>query len=205
MRARLARGRRREKHSGQRRAHPEHHPSTIPSAHGEERSRPETRRWLVVSAHPLRSTTLRRRTRSVLRSAAQTPECLHGKAQAAHRHPDLPADPRLHRGGPGRLLKLFRSREFEAHWPSVFYAWFQSALDGVAVEEATSRGRLDLAVRLRANVYLFEFKVAERGAALAQLRATPAGRRRRTCPRHRQTPGQSGLPALSRCWSQRRC
>ena len=63
---------------------------------------------------------------------------------------------------------------YEGYWSSVFYAWFQSALDGVAVEEATSRGRLDLAVRLGANVYLFEFKVAERaerGAALAQLQA----------------------------------
>ena len=63
---------------------------------------------------------------------------------------------------------------YEGYWSSVFYAWFQAALDGVTVEEATSRGRLDLAVRLGANIYLFEFKVAERaerGAALAQLQA----------------------------------
>ena len=63
---------------------------------------------------------------------------------------------------------------YEGYWSSVFYAWFQAALDGVAVEEATSHGRLDMAVRLGANVYLFEFKVAERaeqGAALAQLQA----------------------------------
>ena len=63
---------------------------------------------------------------------------------------------------------------YEGYWSSVFYAWFQSALDGVTVEEATSRGRLDLAVRLGTNVYVFEFKVAERaerGAALAQLQA----------------------------------
>ena len=41
------------------------------------------------------------------------------------------------------------------------------------MEDATSRGRLDLAVRLGGNVYLFEFKVAERaerGSALAQLK-----------------------------------
>ncbi len=50
---------------------------------------------------------------------------------------------------------------YEGYWSSVFYAWFQSALDGVTVE-ATSRGRLDLAVRLGTNVYVFEFKVAER-------------------------------------------
>ena len=56
----------------------------------------------------------------------------------------------------------------------MFYAWFQASLDGVAVEDATSRGRVDLSVRLADNVYLFDFKVSERsdtGAALAQLRA----------------------------------
>ena len=47
-------------------------------------------------------------------------------------------------------------------------------MDGVAAEDATSQGRLDPAVRLAGNAYLFEFKVAERsepGAALAQLQA----------------------------------
>ena len=61
---------------------------------------------------------------------------------------------------------------YEGYWSSVFYAWFRASLDGLAVEDATSRGRLDMAVRLEDNVYLFEFKVAERseqGAALAQL------------------------------------
>ena len=56
----------------------------------------------------------------------------------------------------------------------MFYAWFRASLDDLAVEDATSRGRLDMAVRLEENVYLFEFKVAERseeGAALAQLQA----------------------------------
>ena len=63
---------------------------------------------------------------------------------------------------------------YEGYWSSVFYAFFQSVMDGVAVEEAISRGRLDLAVRLGTSVYLFEFKVAERsapGAALDQLQA----------------------------------
>ena len=63
---------------------------------------------------------------------------------------------------------------YEGYWSSVFYAWFQASLDGVAAEDATSRGRLDLAVRLGEAVYVFEFKVAERsdpGAALAQLQA----------------------------------
>ena len=76
---------------------------------------------------------------------------------------------------------------YEGYWTSVFYAWFQAALDGVTVEEATSRGRLDLAVRLGTDVYVFEFKVAERaerGAALAQLQA------RRYADKHR-APGRA--------------
>ena len=63
---------------------------------------------------------------------------------------------------------------YEGYWASVFYAWFQASMDGVSAEEATSRGRPDLAVRLGGDAYLFEFKVAERsdpGAALAQLQA----------------------------------
>ena len=63
---------------------------------------------------------------------------------------------------------------YEGYWSSVFYAWFQASMDSVAVEDATSRGRLDMAVLLAGNAYLFEFKVAERsgpGTALAQLRA----------------------------------
>ena len=71
---------------------------------------------------------------------------------------------------------------YEGYWTSVFYAWFQAALDGVTVEEATSRGRLDMSVRLGTDVYVFEFKVAERaerGAALAQLQA------RRYADKHR--------------------
>ena len=63
---------------------------------------------------------------------------------------------------------------YEGYWSSVFYAWFRASLDDLAVEDATSRGRLDMALRLGENVYLFEFKVAERseqGAALAQLQA----------------------------------
>jgi len=63
---------------------------------------------------------------------------------------------------------------YEGYWSSVFYAWFRASLDHLAVEDATSRGRLDMALRLEENVYLFEFKVAERseqGAAPAQLKA----------------------------------
>ena len=77
---------------------------------------------------------------------------------------------------------------YEGYWSSVFYAWFQASMDGVTTEEATSRGRLDMAVVLGAKAFLFEFKVAEQtagssssgsssgnpgndSAALAQLKA----------------------------------
>ncbi len=62
---------------------------------------------------------------------------------------------------------------YEGYWSSVFYAFFQASLDGVSAEDASSHGRLDLAVRAGGSAFLFEFKVAERserGAALAQLR-----------------------------------
>ena len=49
---------------------------------------------------------------------------------------------------------------YEGYWSSVFYAWFQASMDGVAVEDTTSRGRLDMAVVLGGNAFLFEFKVA---------------------------------------------
>ena len=49
---------------------------------------------------------------------------------------------------------------YEGYWSSVFYAWFQASMDGVTVEDATSRGRLDMAVVLGGNAFLFEFKVA---------------------------------------------
>ena len=61
---------------------------------------------------------------------------------------------------------------YEGYYASVFYACFAALGLDVRVEDSTNRGRLDLAVRVDARVYLFELKVAERasaGAALAQL------------------------------------
>ena len=60
---------------------------------------------------------------------------------------------------------------YEGYWASVFYAFFQASLDGVAVEDATSRGRLNLAVRLERRVCLFEFKVTERSGNLSRSRS----------------------------------
>ena len=68
--------------------------------------------------------------------------------------------------------------DYDGCYASVFYALFVSAGLNPTVEDSTSRGRVDLAVRFQGHVYLFEFKVVEdpprdgaaRGAAMAQLR-----------------------------------
>ena len=61
---------------------------------------------------------------------------------------------------------------YEGYYATVVYSCF-AALDlDVTVEDSSSRGRLDMAVRHGGRVYLFEFKVVEsagEGAAMAQL------------------------------------
>ncbi len=63
---------------------------------------------------------------------------------------------------------------FEGYYAGVFYAYFAAVLGpAVTVEDSSSRGRADMAVRVGGRVYLFEFKVVEQagpGAALAQLK-----------------------------------
>ena len=61
----------------------------------------------------------------------------------------------------------------EGYYASVFYSWFAALGLDTRVEDASSHGRLDMAVRFNGNVYLFEFKVVElapEGAAMAQLK-----------------------------------
>ena len=62
---------------------------------------------------------------------------------------------------------------FEGWYASVFYSYLAASGLEVTVEDSSSGGRLDMAVRCDGRVYLFEFKVVEQagaGAALAQLR-----------------------------------
>ena len=62
---------------------------------------------------------------------------------------------------------------YEGFYASVVYSYFAALGYEIAVEESSSHGRLDMAVRTAGHVYLFEFKVAEMappGSALAQLR-----------------------------------
>ena len=61
---------------------------------------------------------------------------------------------------------------YEGYYASVFYSYFAALGYEIVVEESSSHGRLDMAVRTSGHVYLFEFKVAEMappGSALAQL------------------------------------
>ena len=63
---------------------------------------------------------------------------------------------------------------YEGFYASVFYSYFAALGLDITVEDRTSHGRLDMAVRFNANVYLFELKVVEmtgEGAAMAQLKA----------------------------------
>ena len=63
--------------------------------------------------------------------------------------------------------------DYEGFYASVFYSCFAALGYEIAVEESSSHGRLDMAVRTGGHMYLFEFKVVEMaapGSALAQLR-----------------------------------
>ena len=62
---------------------------------------------------------------------------------------------------------------YEGFCASVFYSYFAGLGLDITVEDSSSHGRLDMAVRFNANVYLFELKVVEmagEGAAMAQLK-----------------------------------
>ena len=62
---------------------------------------------------------------------------------------------------------------YEGYYASVFYSHFAAAGLEVAVEDASSHGQVDMAVRFNGHVYLLEFKVvasAPEGGAMSQLK-----------------------------------
>ena len=62
---------------------------------------------------------------------------------------------------------------YEGYYASVFYSYFAALGLDITVEDSSSHGRLDMAVRFNDNVHLFEFKVVEmasEGAAMAQMK-----------------------------------
>ena len=86
--------------------------------------------------------------------------------------------------GLNELLKAFfagipyqwhvRKADCEGYYASVFYALFAAAGLDLTVEDSTSCGRVDLAVRLDGRVCLFEFKVVESAPEGAPTRPTAA-------------------------------
>jgi len=62
---------------------------------------------------------------------------------------------------------------YEGYYASVFYSYFVAAGFDVTAEDITSVGRIDMTVRYRGRVYIFEFKVVEiegEGSAFEQLK-----------------------------------
>jgi len=82
---------------------------------------------------------------------------------------------------------------YEGYYASVFYSYFAGLGLDVTVEDSTSRGRLDMALRFEARAYVFEFKVVEQageGTAMAQLKE------RGYADKHRGTAGAVRLVAV---------
>ncbi|HPB76119.1 MAG TPA: PD-(D/E)XK nuclease domain-containing protein, partial [Chromatiaceae bacterium] len=62
---------------------------------------------------------------------------------------------------------------YEGYYASVFYAYFAALGLDITLEDSSSQGRLDMAVRFNGHLYLFEFKVVElvsAGEALEQIK-----------------------------------
>ena len=63
--------------------------------------------------------------------------------------------------------------QYEGYYASVFYSHFAALGLDITLEDASSHGRLDMAVRFNGQIYLFEFKVVEltpEGRALQQIK-----------------------------------
>ncbi|MBN2646013.1 MAG: PD-(D/E)XK nuclease domain-containing protein [Desulfuromonadaceae bacterium] len=59
---------------------------------------------------------------------------------------------------------------YEGYYASVIYAFFSSLGFDLAAEDTTSKGRIDLTVRMGNAVYIIEFKVDGKGDALQQIK-----------------------------------
>ncbi|MDD2558577.1 MAG: ATP-binding protein [Desulfuromonadaceae bacterium] len=59
---------------------------------------------------------------------------------------------------------------YEGYYASVVYAYFASLGLDLSAEDATSRGRIDLSIRLERIIYIIEFKVDGQKDALTQIK-----------------------------------
>ena len=96
------------------------------------------------------------------------------------------------------------SARYEGYYASVFYSCFAALGLDVTVEDSSSHGRLDMAIRFNDSVYLFEFvgggaclnaTAADRGRSPhvpnPRSRRRTSGRRWRTGARRRASTGRS--------------
>ncbi|NUO01389.1 MAG: ATP-binding protein [Saprospiraceae bacterium] len=63
--------------------------------------------------------------------------------------------------------------DYEGYYASVIYAYFASLGFDITAEDTTSKGRIDLTLKIDSNAYIFEFKVVDKatGDALAQIKS----------------------------------
>ncbi|MDT8442425.1 MAG: PD-(D/E)XK nuclease domain-containing protein [Desulfuromonadales bacterium] len=60
---------------------------------------------------------------------------------------------------------------YEGYYASVVYAYLASLGVDLTCEDTTSKGRIDLTIRMPERVYIIEFKVDGDGKALEQIKA----------------------------------
>jgi hypothetical protein len=60
---------------------------------------------------------------------------------------------------------------YEGYYASVIYAYLASLGLDLTAEDVTSKGRIDLTIKLGNNIYIIEFKVDGEGRALEQIKA----------------------------------
>ncbi|MBF2053369.1 MAG: ATP-binding protein [Candidatus Sericytochromatia bacterium] len=95
--------------------------------------------------------------------------------QALQRHDLKALEHSIHTLFAGIPYEWYRKNplaQFEGHYASVFYSQLAALGLNVQPEDITSKGRIDLSLRLGQRVYLFEFKVTDEqhaGEALQQL------------------------------------
>ncbi|MEA3467621.1 MAG: PD-(D/E)XK nuclease domain-containing protein, partial [Thermodesulfobacteriota bacterium] len=59
---------------------------------------------------------------------------------------------------------------YEGYFASVIYAYLASLGLNITAEDVTSKGRIDLTIKLGDNIYILEFKVDGNGTALQQIK-----------------------------------
>jgi len=72
---------------------------------------------------------------------------------------------------PYNLFTKNKMYEYEGYYVSIFYSYIKSLGIEVIGEDVTSRGRIDMTVKMEEAIYVIEFKVEGNGNALEQIKA----------------------------------